>query len=342
MAERYGVREGRIPSSAMAASSPLVSVLVTARDNERHVGPALRSVLRQTLRSLELLVVDDGSRDSTAAVIESLPDERLELTRHAESAGISVRRNELVERARGKYVAPLDADDVWFPERLERQVRLLEATPELVAAGSDVLVVDDVGRVGPYFRLPRSNAAVGWSSLFTSPLIHSASTIRTSAFHAGVRYDPAYPARAGLRPLGQAAPARARGEPPAAALLLSRAPGAGEPGARRRAPRRSGTDWTACDRGTWRRDKGHRALAWRLGAEADVPDNEQEEALAAYRTSSAIRRDASLEPGLREVQRIAAPTLLRRAGRGTGARLGRCGGQRFALDPTVSPSPPLR
>ena len=85
-----------------ATSTPLVSVLVTARDNELHVGVALKSVVRQTLGSLELHVADDGSCDSTPAIIESMRDERIRLTRFEQSGGISMRRNELLEKVTGR------------------------------------------------------------------------------------------------------------------------------------------------------------------------------------------------------------------------------------------------
>jgi hypothetical protein len=178
----------------MAASRPpIVSVLVTARDNERHVRSTIESVLRQSLADLELLIVDDGSRDSTAYLLSQLDDERVAVTVHTESAGIPTRRNELLERARGRYIAPLDADDIWFSDRLARQVAVLEAQPSLAVVGSDVMVVDDAVGIGLYFRVPRSDAAIRWWSLFSSPVIHISSTIRATAFETGIRYDPSFP-----------------------------------------------------------------------------------------------------------------------------------------------------
>ncbi|HEY7730193.1 MAG TPA: glycosyltransferase family A protein, partial [Gaiellaceae bacterium] len=143
----------------------MVSVLVTAQNNERHVAATIESVLRQSLADLELLIVDDGSRDSTPDLLSQIVDERVAVTIHTESAGIPPRRNELLARARGRYIAPLDADDVWFPDRLARQVAVLEAQPSLTVVGSDVMVVDNAVGIGPYFRAPRSDAAIRWWSL---------------------------------------------------------------------------------------------------------------------------------------------------------------------------------
>ena len=323
-----------------ATSTPLVSVLVTARDNERHVGVALKSVVRQTLGSLELRVADDGSRDSTPAVVESLCDERLRLTRFDQSAGISTRRNELLEHVRGRYVAPLDADDVWLPDRLERHVRLLESRPDLVAVGSDVLVVDDRVGLGPYFRLPRSDAAIRWYCLFTSPLIHSASTIRASAFRDGVRYDPAFP-------LAQDYDLWTK------LLRHGRAENLPVPLTLYRVHSTQATRLRASERRAEQEEIGRRAiedfggdsgltsdrarLAWCIGADAAVPDDELEQAVDAFRELfdrfTAAHRG---RPGLREVRRCAAATLLRRAGRAADARAWTLRRAALAIDPGVA------
>jgi glycosyltransferase involved in cell wall biosynthesis len=321
-------------------STPLVSVLVTARDNERHVGVALKSVVRQTLGSLELHVADDGSHDSTPAIIESLRDERLRLTRFEQSMGISTRRNELLEEVRGRYVAPLDADDVWLPDRLEQHVRLLESRPDLVAVGSDVLVVGAQVEVGGYFRLPRSDVAIRWYCLFTSPLIHSASTIRASAFRDGVRYDPAFPLAQDYD-LWTKLLRHGRAENLAVPLTLYRVHSA------------QATQLRATERRVEQEEIGRRAiedfgadsgltsdrarLAWCIGADAAVPDHELEQAVDAYRElfdrfAIAYRG----RPGLREVRRSAATTLLRRAGRAADAGAWTLRRAAFTIEPGVA------
>jgi hypothetical protein len=298
--------------------SVLVSVLVTARDNERHARIAVESVLRQTAKHLELLVVDDGSQDSTRCVLASIRDPRLTVIRHEESAGIVARRNELVEQARGRYVAPLDADDVWLPDRLERHVALLEATPELVAVGSDLLVVDDQRGVGDYLRLPRSDAAIRWCCLFTSPAIHSAVTIRRTAFDNGVRYDPAYPLTQDFdlwTKLLRMGGARNLDRP----LSLYRRHGS-QATVRRIDEQRREQEQIGCraveelagDAGV----SGERArLAWCLGAGAPLHASELVDAIDAYGALFACfaeRRGGAA--GIREARRIAATSLLRRAG----------------------------
>jgi len=116
--------------------SPLVSVVAIFLDAERFLEEAIQSVLTQTHPRWELLLVDDGSSDGSSAIArryaEREPDRVrcLEHPRHR-NLGMSASRNLGLRHARGEYLALLDADDVWLPEKLERQVAILEAHPEV-------------------------------------------------------------------------------------------------------------------------------------------------------------------------------------------------------------------
>lgn len=107
--------------------TPDVSCVIPAYQAERFLAEAIDSVLGQTHQSLELIVVDDGSTDRTAAVAESYGD-RLRLIRQA-NGGYHSARNAGVEAARAPWVAFLDADDVWLPVKLERQLACFAARP---------------------------------------------------------------------------------------------------------------------------------------------------------------------------------------------------------------------
>jgi glycosyltransferase involved in cell wall biosynthesis len=84
-------------------------------------------VLAQTYQEIEIIVVDDGSSDATSAIVEEFVarDARFHLIRQR-NAGVGAARNTAIRKARGKYIAPLDADDFWFPEKLEKQVACME------------------------------------------------------------------------------------------------------------------------------------------------------------------------------------------------------------------------
>lgn len=108
-----------------APGGSLVSVVVPVRDRAALVGRAIRSVLAQTWPHLEVLAVDDGSTDDTGARLRAIADPRLRVVARARPAGPGVARNLGIEAARGEWVAFLDSDDEWLPDRLEAdQARL--------------------------------------------------------------------------------------------------------------------------------------------------------------------------------------------------------------------------
>lgn len=109
---------------------PLVSVIVPVHNGERHLGEALESVLVQTRGDLDVIVVDDGSKDGTRAVVESFGD-RVRCVARSTARGSGAARNLGVAHARGRFVAFLDHDDRWAPDKLERQLEAFAADPDL-------------------------------------------------------------------------------------------------------------------------------------------------------------------------------------------------------------------
>jgi cellulose synthase/poly-beta-1,6-N-acetylglucosamine synthase-like glycosyltransferase len=117
------------PDANPVVVTPLVSVIVAAFNAEQFIAETCRSALAQTYPALELIVVDDGSTDATATVVSELArsDKRLRLFRQA-NLGVAAARNKAIAEADGEFLAPLDADDLWDPTKISRQVsRMLEA-----------------------------------------------------------------------------------------------------------------------------------------------------------------------------------------------------------------------
>lgn len=120
---------------------PLVSVIVPAYNAEAHLSEAIDSALAQTYPRVEVVVVDDGSTDRTRTVMAAYGD-RIRAV-HQENAGPAAARNAGICASRGELLGFLDADDVWLPERLDRLVSVLEATPELGMVTSDAYLLED-------------------------------------------------------------------------------------------------------------------------------------------------------------------------------------------------------
>lgn len=112
------------------SGTPLVSVIMPAYNAERFVEEAIRSVMDQTVEDWELLVLDDCSRDGTCAIVERLAreDARIVLIRNEQNQGVAKTRNRGMDLSRGQYIALLDSDDVWYPEKLEKQLALARKT----------------------------------------------------------------------------------------------------------------------------------------------------------------------------------------------------------------------
>jgi len=145
----WAYRRTPVPSDA----PPLVSVVIPAYNAERWVRETIASVIAQTYRPLEVLVVDDGSTDGTVAIAESFGDP-VTVVRQANS-GAAAARNAGIARSTGEYVALLDADDLWDPAKLAVQVGELERDRSIGALQCGTAYVDINGRVLEIRRPPR-------------------------------------------------------------------------------------------------------------------------------------------------------------------------------------------
>ncbi len=110
----------------------LVSVVVPAYNAERYLAATLASALAQMHNNLEVIVVDDGSTDGTVAVVEAFmaADRRVRLIRQG-NGGVAAARNRAIAESRGAYIAPLDADDLWHPEKLAAQLEVMRRSPSV-------------------------------------------------------------------------------------------------------------------------------------------------------------------------------------------------------------------
>ena len=127
-------------ASSSSIPAPVVSIITPAFNAERFIEHTLESALRQTFPAFELLVVDDGSTDGTAAIARryATRDPRFHVF-HQPNRGIAAARNLAMRRARGRYLALLDSDDLWFPTYLAEQVAILEQRPDIGVLSANAL-----------------------------------------------------------------------------------------------------------------------------------------------------------------------------------------------------------
>jgi glycosyltransferase involved in cell wall biosynthesis len=173
---------------------PLVSIVIPAFNAAPYIAMTLESVRAQTYRHWEAIVVDDGSSDGTAAIVESVRDERIRLIKQP-NQGVCRARNNGIAASRGDLVAFLDADDTWEPANLERKVAVLAAQPGVDWVFSDTFNADEhlAARVpGPEGR---DDDMLRHRLLWDGPVVPgpcSNLVLRRRCLDAGVRFDPEF------------------------------------------------------------------------------------------------------------------------------------------------------
>ncbi|MDH5774563.1 MAG: glycosyltransferase family 2 protein [Nitrospirota bacterium] len=131
----------------MMSHSPLVSVVIPVFNGASFLARAVESVFAQTWTDFEIILVDDGSTDGTPAVLERLAQMPRILCLHQANAGPAQARNVGAQAAKGTYIAFLDCDDIWLPDKLEAQVTILRGTSQPGLVHSHYEVIDPAGKV---------------------------------------------------------------------------------------------------------------------------------------------------------------------------------------------------
>lgn len=176
------------------AQKALVSILLPVRNCERTLASAIRSICAQTYREWELLVLDDGSTDSTISIVERFAEPRIRLIHACEGTGISARLNQGIDESRGDYVARMDGDDVAYPERFERQFLYMEAHRDVDLVGTSMCIFGASGVVLGKRAVPEAHAEICSHPLSGFPLMHPTYFAKRSFFDR-YRYQT-YPLRA--------------------------------------------------------------------------------------------------------------------------------------------------
>lgn len=122
---------------------PLVSVVMPVFNGEKYVFHAVESILHQTFKDLEYIIVDDGSTDGTSEILSSIKDKRVKIITFQSNRGIVDALNEGISYASGKYIARQDADDISLPRRLEKQIRCIESDSGLVLVATGIKIIAD-------------------------------------------------------------------------------------------------------------------------------------------------------------------------------------------------------
>jgi glycosyltransferase involved in cell wall biosynthesis len=172
----------------MLDNKPVVSVIAPTYNHEKYVAEAIQSVLNQTFSNWELIISDDGSSDQTSDMISSFKDERIKLFRLSENKGALAASENSFLNCKGDYIALLATDDVYAPDKLEKQVSFLQDNPDYAAVFTHAHLIDEDGQDYPkhqaHFRQP-NRSRYEWLRHFFSVgnnLCASSAMVRRSCY----------------------------------------------------------------------------------------------------------------------------------------------------------------
>ncbi|MEZ0452607.1 glycosyltransferase [Sphingobacterium thalpophilum] len=162
---------------------PEITVLMTAYNSAIFIKQAIDSILKQTFKNFELLIINDGSTDNTIDIIQSYSDPRIRLINNNSNKGLIYSRNIALTEAKGKYLAILDSDDIAIINRLQLQWETFEKRPSLALLGGQGIVIDKDGRkTGEILIQKTGSDAVKLKLVFGNSFTHSTVMIRMEVF----------------------------------------------------------------------------------------------------------------------------------------------------------------
>jgi alpha-1,3-rhamnosyltransferase len=182
-------------------NDPRVSILISAYKHERYVEDCVRSVLAQTYSNIELIVIDDGSPDNTAAVLQRLHDEAKAAGKPftfiaKKNSGLSDTLNQALALATGKYICQFGSDDIMLPEKTAIQVAFMEAHPDVAVCGGNALNIDGDGNVQAHRQKNPPQREITFENLFANTghgIVASTCMIRKEVLDKEGGWNPAIP-----------------------------------------------------------------------------------------------------------------------------------------------------
>ena len=157
---------------------PMITVLMAVYNGEKFLKEAMESILNQTYKDFEFLIINDGSTDKSVEIIESFNDPRIRLVHNEKNLKLIASLNKGISLARGKYIARMDCDDISMPERFEKEVEFLENHSDYGMVGTCYNIIDAQGKVQRNVSYPSNPDLIKLFLSLTCPLVHGSVMIR--------------------------------------------------------------------------------------------------------------------------------------------------------------------
>ncbi len=172
-----------------AESNPKISVIMSVYNGMPFLKEAAESILKQTYKNFEFIIVDDASTDVSWEYLKSLRDERIKLIKNKKNLGLAASLNKALQRAQGDFIARMDADDVSKPERLATQMDFMKKNPQVDICGSFVEVIDEGGKNIGKIKKPTTDQEIKKELFWLIPLLHPTWFAKKEVFRKLKGYD---------------------------------------------------------------------------------------------------------------------------------------------------------
>ena len=178
----------------MKKYKPLISVVVPAHNAQKYIGSAIESVLSQTFKKFELIVINDASTDNTLGIIKSFSkkDPRVKIINNDTRLNIADSLNKGINIAQSNIIARMDSDDISLPNRLELQYKLINSSKNIAVVGSDIVIINSVGNEIGLRKYPESSGELKNCLFKYSPFAHPVVMFRKDVFEEVGGYNPKY------------------------------------------------------------------------------------------------------------------------------------------------------
>src|SRR3990167_8387680 len=170
-------------------NKPKISVIMSVYNGTPFLEEAVESILKQTYKNFEFIIVDDASTDETWKYLKFLNDQRIKLLKNTKNLGLAASLNIALRQAQGDFVARMDADDVSLPRRLETQLEFLEKNHDIDICGSYVSVIGEDGKIIGQIEKPLTDIKIKKELFWLTPLLHPTWFVKKEVFKKLQGYD---------------------------------------------------------------------------------------------------------------------------------------------------------
>lgn len=176
----------------MSIVTPKISVVMPVYNAEKYLREAMDSILSQTYTDFEFIIIDDGSVDTSPEIVRSYDDARIRFYQNEHNMGVAATLNRGLDLAEGEYIARMDSDDISLPERFARQMEYMDAHPECIICGSNLILLEK-GKDTTIFKYSERDAEIRADLIFNCAFAHPSVMFNAALIcEHNLRYDLSY------------------------------------------------------------------------------------------------------------------------------------------------------